>query len=39
MYERLAKSDGADAQGLRDYVKLIQEQHPWAIRYFRKRYN
>lgn len=36
LYSALAKTDGADASGLRDYQKIIKSKHPWAIRKFQK---
>lgn len=38
MYQRLAKTDGADASGLNDYMRLINENHKWAISFFEKKY-
>ncbi|MBK8203211.1 MAG: hypothetical protein IPK68_13115 [Bdellovibrionales bacterium] len=38
MYERLAKTDGADAEGLNGYLGIIRSKHPWAITLFKKKY-
>lgn len=36
-YQQLAKTDGADAQGLKDYLQIINEKHRWALHNFRNR--
>jgi hypothetical protein len=35
-YEKLAKTDGAEAENLQDFVEVIRKKHPWGIKAFDK---
>lgn len=39
MYERLAKTDGADAEGLKEYLSVIKNKHPWSITMFKEKFS